>query len=139
MARAKGRKRKRSRKAPQRTVTRVRRTPIIEVDGSADASSAEPLVHGEHNRILTGGDIDADVVRADASGEEAVGGSTAMPDQDVVDEICRALGVEIPDEAELRTSNEILAQRDRLRWHLEREAEDEEDGRPHQYRKRRPV
>jgi hypothetical protein len=137
MTRRKGGKRKR--KAPRTTGTRVRRTPIIDLDGSADGSSAETLVHSDQNRVLTGGDIDADAARADASGDEAVGGSTAMPDQDIVDEIGRALGLDMPDEAELRTSNEILEQRDRLRWHLEREAEDEEEGRPHQYRKRRPV
>jgi hypothetical protein len=47
----------------------------------------------------------------------------ATPDQDVVDEIGRALGVEQEDEAELTTSVEMLRRRDRLRWHLEHDAE----------------
>ena len=43
---------------------------------------------------LSGGDVDADRWRALDSGEEAVGGSAPTPDQDVVDELGRALGVE---------------------------------------------
>jgi hypothetical protein len=66
--------------------------------------------------VLTGGDVDADWTRAHLSGEEAVGGSVATPDQDVVDEIGRALGVEQPSDAEVRTSDEILRHRDRRRW-----------------------
>jgi hypothetical protein len=78
---------------------------------------------------LTGGDVDADWQRAYDSGDEAVGGSVATPDQDVVDEIGRALGVPQEPTAEVRTSEEILRDRDRLRWHLEREAMDREEGR----------
>jgi hypothetical protein len=59
-----------------------------------------------------------------------VGGSVATPDQDVVDEIGHALGVEQASDAEVRTSDEILRNRDRFRWHLEREAADSEEGRP---------
>ncbi len=72
---------------------------------------------------LSGGDVDADWRRADAVGEEAVGGSVATPDQDVVDEIGRALGVEQACDAEVTTSGEILRRRDRFRWHLERDAD----------------
>jgi hypothetical protein len=69
--------------------------------------------------ILTGGDVDADWERAASSGEEAVGGSVATPDQSVVDEIGEALGVPQADEAEVRTSEEILRDRDRRYWDLE--------------------
>jgi hypothetical protein len=48
-----------------------------------------------------------------------VGGSVATPEQDVVDEIGRAVGVEQAADAEVRTSEEILRNRDRFRWHLE--------------------
>jgi hypothetical protein len=88
----------------------------------------------DRHALLTAGDVDADWQRADASGEEAVGGTVSTPDQDVVDEIGRALGVEIPDEEEFRTTTEILDDRDRFRWHLERDAEDEADGHPHHRR-----
>ena len=69
--------------------------------------------------ILTGGDLDADWQRAWDSGDEAVGGSTATPDQDIVDEIGRALGVEQESDAEVRTSREILGERDRHRFDQE--------------------
>ena len=78
---------------------------------------------------LTGGDVDADWKRAATVGEEAVGGSVATPDQDIVDEIGRALGVEQEIDAPVRASDEILRTRDRLRWHLERDAADAEEGR----------
>jgi hypothetical protein len=70
---------------------------------------------------LTGGDLDADWRNAGANGDEAVGGSTATPDQDVVDELGTALGVPQAPDAEVVTSAEILADRDRHRWTLERE------------------
>jgi hypothetical protein len=56
-------------------------------------------------------------------------GSVATPDQDIVDEIGRALGVEQEIDAPVRASDEILRARDRLRWHLERDAADAEEGR----------
>jgi hypothetical protein len=78
--------------------------------------------------LLTGGDVDADWTRAHLSGDEAVAGSVATPDQDVVDEIGRALGVEQEADAPLRTSEEILRERDRRRWRVEREAAEAEEG-----------
>lgn len=91
--------------------------------------AGEIVTHRETSPVLTGGDLDADWKSAGASGEEAVGGSVATPDQDVVDEIGRALGVEQSADAEVRTSDEMLRRRDRFRWHLERDAADAEEGR----------
>jgi len=85
--------------------------------------------HTETSPRLTGGDVDADWQAAYSSGEESVGGSVATPDQDIVDEIGRALGIEQEADAPVRTSDEILRERDRLRWHLERNAADAEEGR----------
>jgi hypothetical protein len=85
--------------------------------------------HAESGPRLTGGDVDADWQTAYSSGEESIGGSVSTPDQDVVDEIGRALGVEQDADAPVRASDEILRARDRLRWHLEREAADAEEGR----------
>ena len=80
----------------------------------------EPLeVRHETSPRLSGGDVDADWSRAESSGEETVGGSVATPDQDVVDELARALGVEQEADAEFRTAGEILRERDRHRWELE--------------------
>lgn len=78
--------------------------------------------HHETGPAATGGDIDADWQRAQSSGEEAVGGSVSTPDQDVVDEIGHALGVEQAQQAPLRSSEEILEERDRRYWDLERRA-----------------
>ena len=85
--------------------------------------------HHEVTPVLTGGDVDADWARAESSGEEAVGGSEPTPDQDVVDEIGRALGVEQDADAEFRTTDEILRERDRRRWDLEEDAADLDEGR----------
>jgi hypothetical protein len=84
--------------------------------------AAEMRTHPETGPRLTGGDVDADWQNAAAAGDEAVGGSTATPDQDVVDELGEALGVPQAPDAEVRTAAEILAERDRHRWQLEREA-----------------
>jgi hypothetical protein len=78
--------------------------------------------HHETSPRVTGGDVDADWQNALGAGDEAVGGSTATPDQDVVDEIGEALGVPQAPDAEFRPVAEILAERDRRRWRLEDEA-----------------
>jgi len=67
----------------------------------------------------SGGDVDANWQRAESTGEEAAGGSVATPDQDVVDEFARALGVERVPDAPVITSQQILSRRDRSRWRHE--------------------
>ena len=118
MSRAKARK---TTKAKRGAGAKRRRTPtMVETGRIADVvrSLAE---HHELTPRLTGGDVDADWMGAESSGDEAVGGSVATPDQDVVDELGRALGVEQASDAEVRTSDEILRERDRHRWTTERE------------------
>lgn len=66
---------------------------------------------------LSGGDVDAAWGQI-AIGEEEVGGTVATPDQDVVDELGAAVGLEMDDRAFLRTT-EILEQRDDRRWELD--------------------
>ena len=93
-------------------------TAIDETTGMVGPSRADRA----REAALAGGDVDAASDQPDG-GDESVGGSTPTPDQDVVDELGEALGVpQAPDE-EVRTSAEILAERDRNRWLLEREAE----------------
>ena len=67
---------------------------------------------------MTGGDVDADWESAESVGDEAPGGDNPTPDQDVVDEIGRALGVEYDDDEELQGGDEIGA-RDKNRWELD--------------------
>ena len=71
--------------------------------------------HTEGGSALTGGDVDADWSEAYASGEETPGGDMPTPDQDVVEEIGRALGVEYNDTEELKGADKI-EQRDKHRW-----------------------
>ncbi len=72
----------------------------------------------------TAGDLDASWQEAEDSGAETPGGHVATPDQDNVDEIGRAVGMEFQDNQELRTHEEILARRDRRRWELNRGSAD---------------
>ena len=71
--------------------------------------------HTEGGARLTGGDVDSDWNEAYASGEETPGGDMSTPDQDVVEEIGRALGVEYEDAEELKGAEKIES-RDRNRW-----------------------
>jgi hypothetical protein len=66
--------------------------------------------------VLTGGDIDAAWDKADV-GEETVGGTNPTPDQDIVDEIGRAVGIDYEDAEPLQPS-EKLERRDEQRWEL---------------------
>jgi hypothetical protein len=75
---------------------------------------------------LTAGDVDADWEAAEAVGDEAPGGDNPTPDQDVVDDIGRALGVEYEDDEELQGGAEI-ADRDRHRWELDPLSKDDDE------------
>ena len=114
-----------------------RRAPDSGAAGAVAAFVAEREARRETSPRLTGGDVDANWQQAWDAGDEAVGGSTSTPDQDVVDELGEALGVAQAPDAEVQTSADILAERDRHRWALEREVvpearraeDDEEDDR----------
>jgi hypothetical protein len=67
---------------------------------------------------LTGGDVDADFENAYFSGDEAPGCDNPTPDQEVVDDIGKALGVEYNDNEELKSSDK-LTERDKHRWELD--------------------
>jgi hypothetical protein len=74
--------------------------------------------HTEAGPGVTAGDVDADWGSAYAVGDEAPGGDNPTPDQDIVDDIGRALGVEYQDTEELKGADKI-ADRDRHRWELD--------------------
>jgi len=83
--------------------------------------------HTEGGATLTSGDVDTDWNEAYSSGEEAPGGDMPTPDQDVVEEIGRALGVEYEDAEELKGAEKI-EDRDRHRWEFDpASAEDYKD------------
>lgn len=84
--------------------------------------------HTETSPALTGGDVDADWESAYSVGDEAPGGDNPTPDQDIVDDIGRAIGVEYQDNEELK-SEEKIAKRDRNRWELDPASSDDWDDR----------
>ena len=74
--------------------------------------------HGGMSSDITAGDVDVDVEDAYFTGEESPGGDNSTPDQDIVDDIGRALGVEYQDNEPLRGSDKLL-ERDKHRWELD--------------------
>jgi hypothetical protein len=77
----------------------------------------EMFEHNSKSPVLSGGDIDAAWAAADA-GEEAVGGSAPTPDQDVVEELGRAVGIHYDDNEPLRAADKV-SDRDKNRWELD--------------------
>ena len=83
------------------------------------AELAESLrEHGAMTPAITGGDIDADWENAYFSGDEAPGGDNPTPDQDIVDDIGKALGVKYEDNEELKGSDKVV-ERDKHRWEMD--------------------
>src|SRR5688500_9054308 len=80
--------------------------------------------HTETSPALTGGDVDADWESAYSVGDEAPGGDNPTPDQDIVDDIGRAVGVEYQDNEELKGADKV-AKRDKNRWELDPASSDD--------------
>ena len=116
--------RRAARRGRKRTAATRRGKEGTEDQGRTVGLLREVLEHHETGPAATAGDLDADWQRAESSGEEAVGGSVSTPDQDRVDDIGHALGVEQPSAAPLRSTEEMLEERDRRYWELERRAQD---------------
>lgn len=116
--------RRANRRGRKRTAATRRGKEGAEDQGRTVGLLREVLEHHESGPAVSAGDLDADWQRAQSSGEEAAGGSVSTPDQDRVDEIGHALGVEQPSAAPLRSSEEMLEDRDRRYWELERRAQD---------------
>jgi len=67
---------------------------------------------------IAGGDVDVDLEDAYFTGEESPGGDNPTPDQDIVDDIGKALGVEYADNEPLKGSDKVV-ERDKHRWELD--------------------
>ena len=80
----------------------------------------------EHHGMddVTGGDPDVDIEDAYFAGEEAPGGDNPTPDQDIVEDIGKALGVTYNDNEELEGA-EKLEKRDKHRWELDPASSDD--------------
>jgi hypothetical protein len=81
----------------------------------AVAVEDEPEIPGREGDTIRIGDPDVSALDNEYSGEEAPGSTTPTPDQNDVDEIGRAYGVEEEDTGALVSSNELLEGRDRRR------------------------
>ena len=84
-------------------------------------------IQEDHNEVspeITAGDVDASWEDAYSVGDEAPGGDNPTPDQDRVDDIGKALGVQYDDNEELKASDKIAA-RDRKRWELDPASSDD--------------
>ncbi len=96
-------------------------------DGVRDFVEAQSQLH---DADILAGDTDVDPYDAEFVGEEAVGGQNPTPDQSVVADIGRAVGIEYQETEWLHTT-EKLEERDEHRWELDPESsEDYEDRHP---------
>jgi hypothetical protein len=115
-------------------------TEIYEPDPEVKEEFAEAAVLGDPSRrglldklrenapaespTVSGGDVDAAWDQSDASGEETVGGSNPTPDQDIVEDLGKAVGLTYQDNEPL-DPDEKVAERDRHRWELEPESSED--------------
>jgi len=119
----------------RRTITDEERVPSppssLDLDRTASAARSgrrEMLdkyeEHTETSPELTGGDVDADWESAYSVGDEAPGGDSPTPDQDIVDDIGKAVGVQYQDNEELKGEKKLL-ERDKHRWELDPASSDD--------------
>ena len=73
-----------------------------------------------------GGDVDADWEDVNQTGSEAVAGDSPTPDQSIVEENARAVGVSFEDNEELDFLDKI-ERRDRDRFELEEQSKTRDD------------
>ncbi|MEG4800964.1 DUF6335 family protein [Microcoleus sp. ARI1-B5] len=85
--------------------------------------------YGSSSSEVSGGDGDAAAEQESATGEELVGGSAPTPDQDIVDELGAAAGIEMPESAILHTAD-MLDRRDESRWELDPSSAEDYQERP---------
>lgn len=71
-----------------------------------------------HEQEILAGDPDDEMLANEYSGENTPGGSSPTPDQNDVDEIGRAYGLQDEDSGELHSGGEVLERRDRHREEL---------------------
>ena len=84
--------------------------------------------YNEASPTLTGGDAEANYEQANAEGDESVGGTAPTPDMDIVDNLGKAVGLEM-DDANFLHTNDILEQRDNRRWEMEPRSSEDYDER----------
>jgi len=102
--------------------------PDVDCEASRRELRVRLLRYTSTGPLLSGGDVDAEWETADSIGDEAVGGSVATPDQNVVEDLGAALGVTYQDDEELRPGDKEH-DRDIHRWELDPASSDDWDSR----------
>jgi hypothetical protein len=103
---------------PKKKRTTFRLAEILETGEIKDEKFDTGQIDRSVSPTLSGGDVDARWDTAESSGEETAGGSTPTPDQDVVEEIGRAIGVTYHEGEPLRAGWKE-EERDEHRWELD--------------------
>lgn len=85
---------------------------------------ADQKFNEEMDVSLTAGDPDAMAYQAEVAGEEAVGGTTPTPEQNDVDELAAAVGIETQPEHPVNVMNNML-KRDQHRYELDPESKED--------------
>jgi hypothetical protein len=93
----------------------LRRGVLPDRPGTVDRRVLNGNSDTERMRV---GDPDDDAMANEYVGDETPGGSAPTPDQNEVDEIGRAYGLQDEDSGSLRSAEEVLGNRDRHRSEL---------------------
>lgn len=101
------------------------RTGLEDQSEQAGASVEQDQDHMAAGKPTDGNDPDVLSEQAKVVGEEAVGGTTPTPDQDIVDDIGTATGVTMDPDRPVDVAEEVHA-RDDQRWELDPQSQ----GRP---------
>lgn len=104
---------------------------FMELEISRAPKDSELLAHRLRNNTAAspkdaGGDLDANWEDVNESGSETVAGDNPTPDQSLVEENARAIGVSFEDNEELEFVEKI-EKRDRNRYELEENSKATED------------
>jgi len=92
--------------------------PIPDISAGSQQLSERLQNNRGTDPTLSGGDIDARWEDAESGGDETVGGSTATPGRNDLDEIGKAMGVAYADGEVLRVGQKE-EDRDKHRWELD--------------------
>ena len=98
--------------SPTAVAAEAMRTGVVPLTAT---TASRTDTHNRGDARLKAGDVDGDAMANATVGDEAPGGSVSSPDQDRVDDFGRALGVQEADSGELRTTGELLDERDKKR------------------------
>lgn len=98
--------------------------PAVDVKAGSAKLAQRLREDGAADPTITAGDVDANWANAQFSGDESAVSSSPTPDQGVVDEIGRAMGVTYQDNEELKIGEKERS-RDKHRFELDPASSDD--------------